>query len=86
VNAPQAKRYVVGSLLVAGVLTTTRDLAAGRPPQLRTVIGLAVAGVVLGVAADVQPGIAGGFALLLLISSIFVTGADALAAIREATK
>lgn len=85
-NAPQAKRYVVGALLVAGTLTATRDIARGGAPQLRTAVGLAAAGVILGLAADIQPDIAGSFALLLIVGSIFVTGADALGALRKATE
>jgi hypothetical protein len=85
-NGPQAKRVVILSVATAGAMTTVRDLANGDPPHIRTILGVVVGGVLLAGLAEVQPSIAGGLALLLLTSAVFVVGGDAWAAISKAVK
>lgn len=77
-NAAQAKRLTIASLTAAGVLAAVSDIAEeDRIPRLRILLGATGAGVILTLMADfLSPDLAAGFAILILVAAIFVTGDD----------
>lgn len=82
----EAKRILVGSLVVTTGLAAVADLSGdgGQPsnlPRLRIVIGAGVVGVVLGILADFAPQLAAGLAVLMGATSVFVTGGGAWSAL-----
>lgn len=79
-----AQHIVVASLFAAGVIDATAEIAAGHAPSLRVGLGLTIAGVLLTGIAGSAPTVAAGFAVLVLVSSLFTTGVKALADIRKA--
>ena len=81
-----AQRLVVASLFASGVIDATAEIAQGHAPSLRVGLGLTVAGVLLTAMAPGAPSLAAGFALLVLLSSLFTSGLTALADIRKALK
>jgi hypothetical protein len=86
VNAPDAKRLVVASVVVTGVLASVKDVSRGQMPRVKVALGLTFAGVALAAVADVAPQLAGSFAALLLVSSVLTVGGDAFAAIGKGLK
>jgi len=72
-----ANTWIVTSLAVSGALVLVRDASAKKVPPVRLAIGLTVAGVLLGVMAQASPQLAGGFAIVLLLSSSLVYGGKA---------
>lgn len=80
-NEGQAKRIVVGSLVVAGGISAARDLTNGKVPRLRIFLGTLGAGVVLAMVADLAPDLAGMFALLMLSTAVFSAGAPTFRAL-----
>lgn len=81
----EAKRLVVMGTVGAGTLTAVATLRKGGQVTPRLAVGVFVAGTMLAVGAEVAPGIAGGFAVLMLTTAAFVLGGDAWAGISEAT-
>lgn len=77
----QARRYVVVGVLGVGVVTTMNAFSEGHPPTIRTGIGLAALAVMLGIGAELAPELAAGFAVLALVTSLFVQGGPTFAAI-----
>lgn len=79
-----AKRAVILSMLVAGIATTARGIVSdGELPSVTVPIGIFVVGASLALVAEVAPEVAGGLAVLIIVSSI-LTGAqlwDAVAGI-----
>ncbi|MGW4205010.1 hypothetical protein [Streptomyces sp. NPDC004726] len=73
----QANTWIVTSLAVSGALVVIRDASARTVPPVRLAIGLTVAGVLLGVLAQASPALAGGFAIVLLLSSSVLYGGKA---------
>lgn len=71
-NTDQAQQLVVGSIAVTGVVTSVSMLADGRMPGLPVVVGLGVTGVVLAVGAQFRPDLAGGLAVLIMVTDVFV--------------
>lgn len=84
VTSAGAQKLVIGSMLVAGTMSTIRDISRGHGPSIRMGIGLTFAGVTLSLIADSQPQLAASFAVLIIAASVFVTGSDALTAINAA--
>lgn len=72
-----ANTWIVTSLAVSGALVVVRDASAQKVPPVRLAVGLTVAGVLLGVMAQASPNLAGGFAIVLLLSSSLVYGGQA---------
>lgn len=70
----RAEPVVIGSLFAVGVLDMLHDAATQTRPSVRQTLGLAVAGLILTVAAGPAPTLAAGFALLLLVTSLFSIG------------
>ncbi|MFK0150408.1 hypothetical protein ACIQUZ_35555 [Streptomyces griseus] len=73
----QANTWIVTSLAVSGALVIVRDAADKKVPPVRLAIGLTVAGVLLGTLAQAAPALAGGFAIVLLLTSSLVYGGKA---------
>jgi hypothetical protein len=81
----QAKRYVLVGTIGAGGLSAIAAFRRGGIPSTRIAIGTVAAGVLLSIAAEVVPDLAGAFALLLLVTAAFVLGGDAWTGISAAT-
>lgn len=69
-----AKRYVIGGLVLSGVVAAAADLEGGEAPHLRILIGAVIAGTVLAVVAEGAPQVAASFALLILLSTVLAGG------------
>jgi hypothetical protein len=81
----QAKRLVIGGLGVAGIVAAVGDLSSGQAPQLRIFIGACIAGAVLAMVAEVQPELAAGLALLVLLSAAIAGGPATIEKVAGAT-
>jgi hypothetical protein len=79
-----AQHVVVGCLFAVGALDLLHDAATQTTPSLRQTLGLAVAGLALTAAAGPAPQLAAGFALLLLVSSLYTVGLSTFANIGKA--
>lgn len=84
-STDRANGLVLTSLTVSAALVLIRDAAAKEVPSPRFMLGTVLTGAGLAVMSQFAPQLAGGFAVLLLISSIFVYGADAWQIITKAT-
>lgn len=81
-----ANAHIVTALGVSGALVLVKAGAADELPPVRTWIGLTFAGVGLAVLAQTWPDLAGGIAILMITTSVFVYGKPAWDAISKATK
>jgi hypothetical protein len=81
----QAKRLVLGGLGVAGIMAAAGDLASGEAPKLRIFIGACVAAAVLAMVAELQPELAAGLALLILLSATIAAGPTTFAKVGQLT-
>lgn len=72
----KAKTLAVVAVGAAGVLASLEHLAQGDRPPLSILVGAGVAGVLLLALAEASPGLAGGFALLLLVGALLRNGVD----------
>jgi len=81
-----ANAHIVTAIGVSGALVLVKAGAADELPPIRTWIGLSFAGIGLAVLAQNSPELAGGLALLMLTTSVFVYGKPAWDAITDATK
>lgn len=81
----KANAQIVTALGVSGALVLVKAGAKGDVPPVRTWIGMSFAGIGLAVMAQSWPDIAGGLAMLILITSVFVYGKPAYDAISKAT-
>ena len=80
----QAKRIVVGALVVTVVTTTVKSFREhGSPPPLRVLVGGFFAGAVLAMLAEVSPPLASSLAVLVLITALLTSGgvADVIPAV-----
>jgi hypothetical protein len=82
----QAKRLVLGGLGVAGIMAAAGDLTSGEAPKLRIFIGACLVAAVLAMVAEVQPELAAGLALLILLSATIAAGPSTFAKVGELTK
>ncbi|MBT2400638.1 hypothetical protein [Streptomyces sp. ISL-100] len=73
----QANTWIVTALAVSGTLVIVRDASDKKVPPVRLAIGLTVAGVLLGTLAQASPQLAGGFAIVLLLTSSLIYGGKA---------
>jgi hypothetical protein len=85
-TADVANAHIVTAIGVSGALVLVKAGAADEMPPVRTWIGLTFAGVGMAVMAETSPNIAGGLALLMLTTSVFVYGKPAWDAITNATQ
>jgi hypothetical protein len=82
----KANASIVTALGVSGALVLVKAGASADMPPARTWIGLSFAGVALSVMAQSWPDLAGGIAMLLVITSVFVYGGPAWTAISKSLK
>ena len=80
-----ANALIVTSLGVAGALIIVKDATTSTAPAARYWVGLTFAGLGLAVLAEEAPQLAGSLAVLVMVSSAFVYGGPAWAAITKAT-
>jgi len=85
-TSAQAERIVVGSMFAVGVLDLLHDAATATRPGMRQLLGLTVAGLALTAMAGPAPDMAAGFALLLLLSSLYTVGEQTLSDLGKALK
>ena len=81
----RANGLVLTSLTVSAALVLVRDAAAKQVPEPRFMLGTVVVGLGLAVLAQWAPALAGGFAVLILISAAFIYGGDTWQLISRAT-
>ena len=85
VTPADAKRFVVVGTVGAGTLSAIASFRRGAGVSPRLAVGVFAAGTILAVGAEVAPAIAGGMAVLMLVTAAFVLGGDAWAGITAAT-
>jgi len=73
----RANGLVLTSLTVSGALVLIRDATTGAIPKPRFFLGWTLAGIGLAVLAQIQPDLAGGVAVLMIVSAALVYGAPA---------
>lgn len=76
ISKPQAKRYALLATIAAATLAIVAELQRGNVPDPRIVVGAVIAAVLLTIGAEMAPAIAGGLAMVMLITALLVTGAD----------
>lgn len=69
-----SRRLIIGSFAAAGVLTVIRDVSKGEAPRLRVLFGVLIGAALLSMLSELNPGFAGGLALLFLLSSVLTSG------------
>lgn len=70
----RGQQLVVGCLAAATAVAAGSTLAQGNAPGMRLVVGLAFTGVGLATCSLFSPELAGGFAVLVLTSTVFLYG------------
>lgn len=80
-SSEQAKQLAILSVVVAGGLSAVGDFGKDQLPPLRLAVGVGFAAIVLTGMAEVAPELSAAFSILILLTSIFVWGADGLTAI-----
>lgn len=78
-----SKSSVVGAVVLTGVLVSVRDVTKGRPPELRSILGTFVAGVMLAALSGPMPTLAGGLAVLMALSALLTIGPEAFGALTK---
>lgn len=78
-----ARRMIVGGLLIAGSLSVVEDVSRGQRPQLRTGVGIVVAGVLLAAVAGPLPDLAGALGALIGVAAVLSTGAEAFGSLSK---
>lgn len=76
----QARRVVIGALVVGAVLALARKVTDGEMPSPRIIVGAFVAAVILLAIADTAPTVAAGIATTSLIGGTIAAGPDAIEA------
>lgn len=80
-TTPNAKRIVLGTLVLTGVISVVRDIAHQEVPDVaRLLIGLIFAGVLLSLASEAVPEVAALFAVLILVGTLLESGPVVLSA------
>lgn len=82
----RANGLVLTGLVVSGGLVLIGGAVADKKPAPRFFVGWFVAGIGLAAVAQISPDIAGGVAVLMVITSALVYGLPAWQAISSATK
>lgn len=71
----QATRWTILAMVVLGVAAVGRSLTdTGELPPTRTVLGIFVAGALLGLLVEVNPKLAGAFAALVTVGTLLSAG------------
>lgn len=79
----QARRLVIGGVAVTGVLACVREVQQGHAPQLRTLLGVFVGGVMLAALSGPLPALAGGLAALVALSALLTLGPGVFGALTK---
>lgn len=77
----RAQELIVGCLAATGVVAAGSTLAQGGTPGLRMIVGLTVSAATLAVVSMGAPDLAGGMAVLVLTTTVFVYGAPLMNAV-----
>ena len=84
-TASTAKRYVILAAVLAAGITTARSITvAGQAPSSRVYVGVFVMALILSLMAEMAPAVAGGFAALIIVSTL-LSGGDVWTAIADLT-
>jgi len=87
VTSAQAKRLALVAPLAAAVLAFVADTTGARDVDMSKVLaGMTVLMILLSLLAEGAPGLAAGFAWLVLITAMFVLGGPAWESIARLTK
>jgi hypothetical protein len=81
----RGQELIVGCLAASAAVAAGSSLATGHVPGLRLVVGLAFTGVGLATVSMLAPDLAGGFAVLILTTTIFVYGTPLMDAVTGLT-
>lgn len=74
-NRRQAKRYVLLALFAVSIVATVGPIVAGRGlPSVTVGVSIFVVGLFLALLAEVLPSLAGGLAVLILVSTLLSGG------------
>lgn len=79
------QEVIVGCLTTAAIVSIGSEMAQGKGPEFRSVLGYLVAGIGLGTLNMFNPQLAGGFAALILTGAVFVHGGPMFDAITRST-
>ena len=74
------------ALLAAGAVTMAGQIAKGKTPRPRIIIGAAIAGGALVGLGQASPEVASRFATLILVTALLTSGADLATGVRNLTK
>lgn len=81
----RSQELIVGSLAGVATIAVASSLAQGEMPGGRIVLGTAFAGLGLATVNMFAPELAGSFAVLMLVSAVFLYGGPALDAVTSLT-
>lgn len=84
-NSAQAKRLVVVSVFLSGTLASVKPVSEGKAPDIKIAVGMVVLAIFLLTLAEIQPQLAGMFALLILFSSFFAVGPETYKTLTKAS-
>lgn len=83
-NTDRANGLVLTGVTVSAALVLVKHAANGELPEARWYVGVAVAGLGLAVLAQTAPTLAGGLAVLMVLTSALVYGGPAWDALSAA--
>lgn len=82
----RAQALVLSGIVVSASMVIIRDAAKKQVPPMRFVVGTLFAGAGLAVLAQTMPPLAGGVAILMMLTATIVYGREAWDAITKASK
>lgn len=83
-NVAHAKSISLGCIVTAGGIASVSSITKGQLPPLRIGVGVFVGGALLLALAEEAPGLAAGFASLVLVGSILREGIPAATQLEKA--
>lgn len=84
-SAERGQELIVGCLAATAAVSASSTLAQGEIPGLRLVVGFAFTGMGLATVNMFAPDLAGGLAVLILTTSVFVYGKPLMDAVSTLT-
>lgn len=71
----EAKKWVIPAVAIAGITAAVSDVANNKQfPRVRIAIGGVIIAAILTFIADFAPGLASGFAAILLVGALLLKG------------
>lgn len=71
----EATRWIILAMTVLGVSAVARSLSTARTlPSVRVPIAIAIAGSMLALGKEAAPGVAGGLAALIVLTTVLSAG------------